>query len=270
MVEKDAAVTKRMRDLAGENPRYGYRRIQVLLAREGFGMSPKRAHRLWKRSKLQVPKKRPRRRVSGTVPRPERATGPNESWAYDFVHDTCANGQALRCLTVVDEFTREALAIEVAGSFRSHRVIDTLARLMSVHGVPQRLRSDNGPEFVATAVQEWLAAEGVSTVYSQPGKPWQNGTNESFNGKFRDECLDAEWFPNRRVAKVLIEAYRVKFNEFRPHSSLQQKTPREFKLWLKRKARQAEPRSAALHHQQRLDPDVKGLVEQPQHRGARA
>lgn len=258
--KNDAPVVERMRELASENPRYGYRRIRVLLARENHVMSPKRAHRLWRLTGLQVPAKRPRRRISGTLPRPLPPTGSNESWAYDFVHDTCANGQPLRCLTVVDEFTREALAIDVAGSFRSRRVIDVLSRLMSVHGPPQRLRSDNGPEFVADAVQKWLAIEGVATVYSEPGKPWQNGTNESFNGKFRDECLDAEWFPNRRVAKVLIEAYRKKFNEFRPHSSLGDRTPAEYKRWLNERASAIPPRGAALHQGHPILPGVKGLV----------
>lgn len=257
LAKKDAPVVARMRELASENPRYGYRRIRVLLGRENHTMGPKRAHRLWRKSGLQVPKKRPRRRVSGTVPRPLPPSGPNESWAYDFVHDTCANGEPLRCLTVVDEFTREALAIDVAGSFRSRRVIDVLTRLMSARGAPQRLRSDNGPEFVATAVQTWLSEAGVSTVYSEPGKPWQNGTNESFNGKFRDECLDAEWFPNRRIARVLIEAFRVKYNEYRPHSSLGDRTPSEYRRWLEETA--ARPQNAALHQRLELDPEVKGL-----------
>lgn len=270
LAEKDAPVVARMNELASENPRYGYRRIRVLLAREDHVMSPQRAHRLWKLSGLQVPQKRPRKRVSGTHPRPLPATGPNESWAYDFVHDTCANGQMLRCLTIVDEYTREALAIEVAGSFRSQRVIEVLTRLMSLHGPPERLRSDNGPEFVATAVQEWLATAGVRTVYSAPGKPWQNGTNESFNGKFRDECLNAEWFPNRRVARILIEAYRVKFNEFRPHSSLGDRTPHEFKTWLTARPGASPPRSAALHQDQATRPDVKGLGKVPQQAGALA
>lgn len=268
LAQRDAPVVARMKELSNENPRYGYRRIRVLLGREGHGMSPKRAHRLWKLSGLQVPRKRPRKRVSGTHPRPLPATGPNESWAYDFVHDTCANGQQLRCLTVVDEYTREALAIDVAGSFRSQRVIEVLSRLMSLHGPPLRLRSDNGPEFVATAVREWLATAGVRTVYSSPGKPWQNGTNESFNGKFRDECLDAEWFPNRKVARVLIEAYRRKFNEFRPHSSLGDRTPHEYKAWLAASCDAHGPRGAAPHQHPAQRPGVRGLDGAPHEEGA--
>lgn len=126
-------------------------------------------------------------------------------WAYDFVFDACANGQQLKCLTVIDEFTREALAIDVAGSIRSNRVIEVLAKLVSVHGAPQYLRSDNGSEFLSRAILRWLAHEKIETALIDPGKPWQNGTNESFNGKFRDECLSMEWFRNRVDAKIVIE-----------------------------------------------------------------
>lgn len=143
--------------------------------------------------------------------------------------DSCANGQQLKCLTVVDEFTHECLAIDVAGSIRSTRVIDVLTRLMSVHGAPVYLRSDNGPEFVSNAILNWLADAQIETAHIDPGKPWQNGTNESFNGKFRDECLSVEWFRTRREAQVIIEAWRRHFNAVRPHSSLAYLTPQEFK-----------------------------------------
>lgn len=227
--EKDAPARAEMRVLSGQYPRYGYRRIRIFLARAGHRMSPGRAHRLWCSEGLQVPRKRPRRRVSTSRPRPTPATGPNQVWAYDFVHDACANGQKLKCLTVVDEWTHEALAIEVAGSIRSGRVIDVLARLVSVHGAPRYLRSDNGPEFVATAVLRWLTEVGIDTAYIAPGKPWQNGTGESFNGRLRDECLDMEWFRSRAEAAVVIETWRKHFNEVRPHSSLGYLTPIEFK-----------------------------------------
>jgi putative transposase len=150
-------------------------------------------------------------------------------WAYDFVFDRCANGQQLKCLTVVDEFTHECLAIDVAGSIRSGRVIEVLSRLVSVHGSPKHLRSDNGPEFVSRAVLKWLTELNIDTAHIDPGKPWQNGTNESFNGKFRDECLSMEWFRNRIDAKITIEQFRRQYNEIRPHSSLGQLTPVEFK-----------------------------------------
>jgi putative transposase len=150
-------------------------------------------------------------------------------WAYDFVYDSCANGQQLKCLTVVDEWTREALAIDVASAIRSARVIDVLSRLVSVHGAPRSLRSDNGPEFVSMAVMRWLVQAGIETAYITPGRPWQNGTDESFNGRLRDECLNMEWFRNRREAAALIEGWRRHYNEVRPHSSLTYLTPVEFK-----------------------------------------
>jgi putative transposase len=150
-------------------------------------------------------------------------------WAYDLVFDACANGQQLKCLTVIDEYTRECLAIDVAGSIRSHRVIDVLARLITVHGAPKYLRSDNGPEFVSRAILKWLSEENIQTALIEPGKPWQNGMNESFNGKFRDECLSMEWFRNRVDAKIVIESWRRHFNEVRPHSSLKNLTPTQFK-----------------------------------------
>jgi putative transposase len=149
-------------------------------------------------------------------------------WAYDFVFDACANGQTLKCLTVIDEYTRECLAIDVAASIRSERVIEVLSKLLSVRGAPRYLRSDNGPEFVSRAVLRWLSDANIETALIDPGKPWQNGSNESFNGKFRDECLGMQWFPNRVDAKILIEQWRREFNAERPHSSLGNLTPSEF------------------------------------------
>ena len=142
--------------------------------------------------------------------------------------DGCANGHQLKCLTVIDEFTRECLAIDVAGSIRSGRVIEVLAKLISVRGAPRHIRSDNGPEFVSKAVLKWLVDSGIETALIDPGKPWQNGANESFNGKFRDECLGMQWFKNRIDAKVVIEDWRRSYNEVRPHSSLQNLTPLEY------------------------------------------
>lgn len=229
---RDAPVLTAMRELAAHYPRYGYRRIQVFLARRGHVMSADRTHRLWCQAGLHVPRKRPRRRIAGSRPRPLPATGANQMWAYDFVFDACANGQQLKCLTVIDEYTRECLAIDVAGSIRSNRVIDVLAKLVSVHGAPMYLRSDNGPEFVSYAILRWLNTANIETVAIDPGKPWQNGSNESFNGKFRDECLSMQWFKNRVDAKILIEHFRREYNEVRPHSSLAMLTPMEFKQQL--------------------------------------
>ena len=232
LAKRDAPALAAMRELALQYPRYGYRRIQVFLVRRGYAMGADRAHRLWRQAGLQVPRKRPRRRVAGSRPRPSPATGANQTWAYDFVFDACANGQQLKCLTVIDEYTRECLAIDVAGRIRSSRVIEVLERLVRLHGVPKYLRSDNGPEFVSRAILRWLSQANIETLAIDPGKPWQNGSNESFNGKFRDECLSMQWFKNRIDAKMLIENFRREYNETRPHSSLNMLTPMEFKQQL--------------------------------------
>ena len=226
--KRDAPVVGAMRELAAQYPRFGYRRIQVFLARRGHTMSADRAYRIWKKAGLQVPRRRPRRRIATGRPRPLPAAGANQVWAYDFVFDACANGQQLKCLTLIDEFTRECLVIDVAGSIRSGRVIEVLSKLISVRGAPKYLRSDNGPEFVSRAVLQWLNDAGVETAPIDPGKPWQNGANESFNGKFRDECLGMQWFKNRIDAKVVIEDWRQMYNRVRPHSSLNNLTPMEY------------------------------------------
>ncbi len=229
MVSKDAPVLSAMVLLSAQYPRYGYRRIQVFLDRQGYRMSADRTWRLWRKAKLQVPVKRPRKRIATGRPRPCAPTRVGEVWAYDFVFDACANGQQLKCLTVIDEFSKESLAIDVDGSIRSARVIDTLAKLISEHGAPKVLRSDNGPEFVSRALLKWALSQNLDMALIEPGKPWQNGTAESFNGKFRDECLSMEWFRNRTEAKVVIEQWRRHYNEIRPHSSLGNLTPLAFK-----------------------------------------
>lgn len=233
LARRDAPVVQAMRGLAGQYPRYGYRKIRIFLARQGHVLSPERTYRLWRQAGLQVPKRRPRRRIATSRPRPLAPTVVNHVWAYDFVFDTCADNRSLKCLTVVDEFTRECLAIDVGGSIRSGRVIDVLSQLVSVHGAPQYLRSDNGPEFVAVALLRWVQTVGIDPAFIDPGKPWQNGTDESFNGKFRNECLNLEWFRNRLEAKVGIERWRRHYNEERPHMSLGDLTPAEFKRKIK-------------------------------------
>lgn len=225
----DAPVLARMRALAAMYPRYGYRFIRVFLGREGFRMGATRAYRLWRTAGLQVPKKRSRRRVATGRPRPVPPTAQNHVWAYDFVFDTCADGRQLKCLTIIDEWTRECLAIDVAGSIRAARVVDVLARLVSIHGAPRFLRSDNGPEFVSRAIRAWVDETGIETAFIDPGKPWQNGMNESFNDKFREECLSLEWFRSRTEARAVIEGWRMDYNAIRPHSSLGYLTPFEFK-----------------------------------------
>jgi putative transposase len=227
--QRDIPTLEAMKRLAAQYPRYGYRRIRIFLRREGFHMSRHRAHRLWRIAELQLPRRRSQRRVASSRPRPIPATDANFLWAYDFVFDACANGHSRKCLTIIDEFTRECLAIDVAGSIRSQHVIEVLARLISERGAPRYLRSDNGPEFVSKAILEWLEKAGIETALIDPGKPWQNGMDESFNGRFRDECLSLEWFRSRRDAKVIIETWRRHYNEVRPHSSLDYLTPYEFK-----------------------------------------
>jgi putative transposase len=226
---KDAPVIEAMRALSAQYPRYGYRRIRIFLRRQGLELSWSRTHRLWQKAGLLVPKKRGRKRIATGRPRAHTPVMVNMVWAYDFVFDTTADGRQIKCLTVVDEYTRECLAIDVAGAIRSQRVIEVLARLVSIHGAPLFLRSDNGPEFVSHAILEWMANAGIGTSLSDPGKPWQNGTDDSFNGKFRDECLSLEWFRSRREASVVIEAWRNHYNTVRPHSSLDYLTPHEFK-----------------------------------------
>jgi putative transposase len=227
---KDNPVMQAMKALSAQYPRYGYRRIRIFLRRQGLELGCSRTHRLWRQAGLLLPRKRPRRRVASSRPGAFNPVKANTVWAYDFVFDTTAEGQQIKCLTIIDEYTRECLAIDVAGSIRSKRVIEVLSRLVSQHGAPMFMRSDNGPEFVSHAILEWIAQAGIATALSDPGKPLQNGADESFNGKLRDECLSLEWFRSRKEAAVIIEAWRRHYNTVRPHSSLNYMTPHEFKL----------------------------------------
>ncbi|GAC1578528.1 MAG: hypothetical protein NVS3B20_09620 [Polyangiales bacterium] len=162
--------------------------------------------------------------MAASRPRPTPPAKRTHVWAID----ACADGRQLKCLTIIDEWTRECLAIDVAGGIRAERVVDVLARL-SVHGAPRYLRSDNGPEFVSKAILKWTGAEGIDTAFIDPGKPWQNGMDESFNGRFRDECLSMEWFRSRAEAKAVIETWRCHYDDVRPHSRLDCRTPKESK-----------------------------------------
>ena len=175
-----------------------------------------------------MPKKRKRRHVASRRPRPLPTTGRNQVWAYDFVFDRAANGQQLKCMTVIDEYTRECLSILVDGRIRSGKIVMELSRLVSLHGAPKYIRSDNGPEFVSKAVGKGLAKHEIDTAFIEPGKPWQNGADESFNGKLRDECLNLERFRSRAEAKVVIETWRQDYDRERPHSSLGYLTPWEY------------------------------------------
>jgi putative transposase len=224
MRARDQELQQHLRTIALQYPRYGYRRAWAILRRSQV-INIKRVHRVWGAAQLQVPQRTPRRRVRGTGTRPVTPTQANHVWAYDFMHDRCANGQKLKLLTVVDEWTRECLAIEVDARVTSARVIQVLRDLIHRYGAPRFIRSDNGPEFIAHAIKTWLEESGVQTVYIEAGKPWQNGTNESFNGKLRDECLNLEWFRHRTEARIIIEQWRWQYNEQRPHSSVGYRTP---------------------------------------------
>lgn len=230
----DDDLAERLAALAQRHPRYGYRRVWALLRREGWVVNRKRVHRLWRAAQLQVPPRhRRRRRAAVSAVTPTQATHPGHVWTYDFVHDACLNGTKLKLLPVVDEFTRECLAIEVATGFPTERVIEALHRLFATHGAPQFLRSDNGPEFVAQAIQNWLALHHATTLYIDPGCPWQNGFAESFNGTLRDECLSMHAFASVAEARSAVERYRCEYNEVRPHSRLGYRTPAAFKIaWL--------------------------------------
>jgi putative transposase len=227
--KSDGALLEKLQAIAQEHPRYGYRRACAVLRRSGDEINHKRAHRLWKQAKLSLPLRRPRKRRGGSAGIScSQALFPNHVWTYDFVFDRCANGQQVKLLTVVDEYTRESLVIQVATSIKSRAVIEVLTRLVAERAVPAYLRSDNGSEFVATRVKEWLKQKGIQTLYIEPGSPWQNARGESFNGRLRDECLNVEWFRNLREAGAVIETWRRHYNEARPHSSLDYRTPSEF------------------------------------------
>ncbi len=208
--------------------RYGYRRITALLHQAGWMVNRKRVERIWRREGLKVPRRQPKRgRLwlndgSCIRLRPERV---NHVWAYDFVEDRTHEGRKFRMLCVVDEFSREALAIRVGRQLNSADVIETLAELMLERGTPSHIRSDNGPEFVARAVRQWIAAVGASTAYIEPGSPWENGYVESFNSKLRDELLNGEIFYSLNEAQILIEAWRRHYNAIRPHSALGWRPP---------------------------------------------
>jgi putative transposase len=224
---RDAVLLAELRRLARQHPRYGYRRIWALLRRAGRRINPKRVYRLWRLGGLALPRRRPRRKLRTGARLIPLADRPNAVWTYDFIHDAAANGLGFKCLTIVDEYTRECLAITVDRSLPAGRVVEVLGQLVARYGPPGYLRSDNGPEFIARRVRQWLARTGITTAYIDPGKPWQNGVGESFHSRFRDECLDREWFHTPQEARVLIEQYRRQYNEARPHSSLGYHTPAE-------------------------------------------
>jgi len=234
-VHQDRALAERMMVLSRENPRYGYRRVWALLRREGWAANKKRVHRLWKEEGLKVPDKQQKRRrlakLEGTSENGcarRKAEHKDHVWSYDFVMDRTEDGQRLKMMPIVDEYTRECLALEVERSITAEDVIATLAHLFEERGEPRYIRSDNGPEFVARALKRWLRASGVGPLYIEPGSPWENAYAESFIGRLGDELLKREVFTSLMEAKVLVEEYREHHNEQRPHSALSYRTPSEF------------------------------------------
>jgi putative transposase len=224
-------LTKRVLELADQHPRYGYRRVTVILRREGWRVNKKRIHRIWRAEGLKVMIKQRKRRRLGTSEngsQRRRAEHPNHVWSYDFLIDRTEDGRRLKMLPIVDEYTRECLTIEVARHFTSVDVTRTLSQLFKERGVPELMRSENGPEFIATAVKEWLAESGVETLYIEPGSPWENAYSESFNSRFRDELLDREVFTSLVEAKVLVAEYVRDYNHERPHSAFSYETPAAF------------------------------------------
>ncbi len=227
------ALVERIKAIATEKRRYGYRRIHVLLRREGWKVNHKRTHRLYSQAGLQVRKRRRKRIVMGERTPIERARGPNESWSMDFVSDSLANGRRVRCLAVVDDFTRECVAAVVDTSISGARVARELDEVIVMRGAPASITVDNGPEFAGRVLDEWAYRRGIRLRFIRPGKPVENAYAESFNGKFRDECLNEHWFTSLNHARALVGQWQHDYNHERPHSSLGDLPPAVFAAqWL--------------------------------------
>jgi transposase InsO family protein len=220
---------KQIVSLSRDHPRFGYRRVTALLRREGHEVNAKRVQRVRRKEGLQVSRKqRKLRRLGLSTAERQRATTANHVWSWDFVEDQTENGTRFRVLTLLDEHTRECLTTHVAWSIPAVEVIRVVESTMARYGVPTHLRSDNGPEFIAYAIQDWLQEKNVKTIYITPGSPWENAYIESFHDKLRDECLEREIFGSLMEAQVVIEQWRLYYNAERPHSSLGYQTPSEF------------------------------------------
>jgi putative transposase len=229
--QQGAGLREELVALAQEHRRYGYRRIAALLRREGKRVNHKRVFRLWQEEGLSLPRKRPRRRRAGEKAQlPLQATYRGQVWTYDFVFDRTENKAVLKILVVLDECTRECHCIRVGRRLDSQAVIEQLEQLFREQGAPEHLRSDNGGEFIATKLKQWLERSGTQTAYIEPGHPWENGYAESFIGKLRDECLNEEVFWSEKHAQVVVENWRREYNERRPHSALGYQTPAEMAL----------------------------------------
>jgi putative transposase len=245
MPARDAELAVELQRISREHAVYGHRFAWALVRRGGWTVNKKRVRRLWRSLGLSRRPTRKWRKLRTGVPRPLAPTGPNQVWAYDFVHDSCANGQKFKALTVVDEWTRECLAIEVGARIDAVRVIGVLEGLFATYGTPAVLRSDNGPEFIAQALRMWAMDRHSEIVTIAPGKPWQNASVESFNSTFREGCLDREWFAHLREARIVIEQWRWEYNHVRPHSSLGYRSPAEIGVEV-RAAVRVESRTKAI------------------------
>jgi putative transposase len=227
--DDEAYLRRRIREIAAARVRFGHRRIYLTLRREGVVVNHKRVRRLYRLEGLNLRIKRPRRHVSAAHRAERPAVGrPNDVWAMDFVADALFDGRRLRALTLLDVFTRECPAIEVDQGIKADQVVAVLSRIAAERGAPKRIRVDNGPEFVSDALDRWAYQHGVTLEFSRPGKPVDNAHVESFNGRLREECLNAHWFLSLADARDKIEAWRVFYNESRPHTALGDRTPREF------------------------------------------
>lgn len=226
---EDGTLSQAIQQQAEAQPSYGYRRIAALLRRQGWTVNVKRVHRLWQRAGLQIPRRKVVKRRASVVGEPlKRAEYAGHVWTYDFMTGRTESGRTLRILNILDEHTREALAMVVAPSMGSRKVLEVLDWLFLTRGAPTYLRSDNGPEFIAQAIRDWLHQRRCQTLFITPGSPWENPFIESFNGHFRAECLDRYLFANVREAQDLIDSWRIEYNHYRPHSSLGYRTPAEF------------------------------------------
>ena len=248
--DDEAALTADITALAIQYGRYGYRRIRAMLRHAGWGVNAKRVARIWRREGLKVPSKQPKRgRLwlnDGSCVR-LRPKHPNHVWSYDFVEDRTHDGRQYRMLNIIDEFSRECLAIRINRKLKATDVIDALSDLFILRGVPTHIRSDNGPEFIARNLRDWLAAVGAKTAYIMPGSPWENGYCESFNSKLRDELLNGEIFYTLNEAKIVIEGWRRHYNTIRPHSSLRYQPPApEVLQWPATQPQPASPATPAL------------------------
>lgn len=228
---EEERLKKRLKEISDAEPRSGYRMAAKHLRREGWKINDKRVQRLWREEGLKVPQKQRKKRRLGkseNSSQRQRASAPNEVWSYDFVMDQTSDGRRLKMLCVLDEYTRECLVIHVARNIVALDVIEVLKALVTERGVPKHLRSDNGPEFIATTVRRWLESQGIATLYIEPGSPWENAYCESFNGRLRDGLLNREEFASEMEAKVLSAEWRRNYNERRPHSAFGDLTPSEF------------------------------------------